>query len=249
MAERSPSIASEGEHVTPAIQEYLDAIYNMQAEGKTVIAARLAERLGVTPPTVAATLKRMVAEDLVHVDERREIHLTPKGRELAELLVRRHRLVERLLTDLLGLKWHEAHEEAARLEHAISPKLEEQIDRALGHPTTCPHGNPIPGTAAAHRPPGVPLDTLAVGATAVVDRIPEEGERDPRFLAFLQDHGILPGTRLTVLETLPIAGTLTVAVDSTSVVLGLAAAGKVWVHPVDDSVGVDRALDNGGARE
>ena len=111
-----------------------------------MIGVRLAERIGVSAPTMTETLKRMVGQGYVVVDNRKEISLTENGREVAESVVRRHRLSERWLTDVLGLDWAKAHQEACKLEHAISAEVEERLARMLEHPSTCPHGNPIPGS-------------------------------------------------------------------------------------------------------
>ena len=126
------------------IDDYLQVIHYMQRDGLHVIAARLAERLRVTPPTVTATLQRMERDGLIRHGPRKEIRFTVHGREVAEDIVRRHALAEHILTDLLKLPWHQAHEESHGFEHAITPKIERHLMSVLGHPTTCPHGNPIP---------------------------------------------------------------------------------------------------------
>lgn len=130
---------------TAKVEEYLEAVYNMAMEGEAVIGARLAEKFQVAPPSVTEMLKRLVRDGYIEMDERRQITLTPEGQELAEAVLRRHRLTERFLVDMLGMGWHEVHEEACRLEHFISGAVEQRVVAALGHPTTCPHGNPIPG--------------------------------------------------------------------------------------------------------
>src|SRR5918998_591944 len=130
---------------TSVVEDYLQVLHYMTRDGVPVIAARLAERLGVTPPTVTATLQRMERDGLIQHGARKEILFTQKGKQLAEDIVRRHALAERLLTDLLKMPWHESHEEAHGVEHAMTPKLEARLLQALGNPTTCPHGNPIPG--------------------------------------------------------------------------------------------------------
>ena len=127
------------------VEDYLQILHYMTRDGIQVIAARLAERLNVTPPTVTATLQRMERDGLIKHGPRKEILFTEHGRQLAEDIVRRHALAERPLTDLLKMPWHESHEEAHGVEHAMTPKLEARLLLALGNPTTCPHGNPIPG--------------------------------------------------------------------------------------------------------
>lgn len=216
-------------HTSPTVEAYLETIYNMRAEGKTVIAARLAERLHVTPPSVSGTLRRMVRDGLVR-REGRELVLTPRGQRAAEQIIRRHRLIERLLTDILGLGWAEAHQEASRLEHAISPRLEERIAIVLDHPSTCPHGNPIPGAPVEPKAPDATLDTVPEGREIGIARITEEGERDPRLLAMFERIGLRPGVRFRVAEVAPYAGTMTLHGPSGAVVIGLSAAATVWVH-------------------
>src|SRR5579864_9137395 len=126
-------------------EDYLAAIYNMQMEGELVIGARLADLFKVKAPTVTQTLHRLEKQNLVVMDEHRHPTLTPEGHQAAEALLRRHRLCERFLVDVMGMHWHEVHDEAERLEHGISPAFEARMLAQLDNPTTCPHGNPIPG--------------------------------------------------------------------------------------------------------
>src|ERR671923_817730 len=135
--------------ITPAVEDYLRTIYALEDEIKPVIAARVADEMGVTPSTMVSTLRRLEREGYVKVERRKEIRLTAEGRQVAERILRRHFLIERFLTDLLGLDWVKAHQEAHRLEHAVSQEVEERLAKLLNHPTTCPHGNPIPGRFAA----------------------------------------------------------------------------------------------------
>jgi DtxR family Mn-dependent transcriptional regulator len=145
-------------------------------------------------------------------------------------MARRHRLLERWLTDILGLDWMDAHEEAHRLEHALSPRVEDRLATMLGMPSTCPHGNPIPGMAPRPGTRPFPLDQTPEGATVTVERITEEAEADRKLLEHLWRNGVRPGTRLTVQEIAPWAGTITTVTDGRMVVLGLAAAAKIWVY-------------------
>ena len=217
------------EKTSPTVEEYLEAIHSLSSEGKSVIGARLAECLGVSAPTVTGMLSRLVRDGLVQLSERKEIVLTDEGEEVARRTVRRHRLSERLLTDILGLEWHKAHEEACRFEHAISPEVEEKIASALGGPTTCPHGNPIPGSGGEVQRGAIPLDRVSAGETVVVQRVSEDAERDSRLLEHLQRSKITPGTTVVVTEVAPYNGTLTLRVGEGLIYLGLAAAAKVWV--------------------
>src|SRR6266511_2508843 len=222
---------------TPAIQDYLGAIYDLAGSDKPVIGARLARYMHLSAPSIAEALRRMRKDGYVRVEGRKEIRLTSKGLGIAETMARRHRLLERWLTDVLGLDWARAHDEAHRLEHALSPVVEERLAKMLGMPSTCPHGNPIPGMPApeAHHP--IPLSQALTGQTLVVDRITEEAEADRQLLRFLWESGIRPGIRLTVGEVAPYAGTISILVDTRTVTLGLAAAHKIWVYdPLDEPV-------------
>ncbi len=211
------------------IEDYLQTIYNMRREGKVVIGARLSEKLGVAGPTVWATLQRMQRDGLVELDGRKEVSLTAAGLEGAESIMRRHRLTERLLIDILGLEWAEAHEEAHSIEHAISARVEQRIRDILHNPATCPHGNPIPGAVAAPAPPTYPLSDARPGETLVVDGINEEAEEDPELMRFLQRNGIVPGARLQVVEVQPFNAALVVECNLRRVTVGLVAAGQVRI--------------------
>jgi DtxR family Mn-dependent transcriptional regulator len=176
-------------------------IYNMAMEGDIVIGARLAERFRVAPPTVTETLKRMTRAGLVEMDARRQVTLTPKGTELAEAVLRRHRLTERFLVDMLGMQWHQVHEEACRLEHYISGAVEARVVAALGQPTTCPHGNPIPGYVPSARTylrdqGALRLLTCAPGTDVRLLCVSEVVEDEEEMISYLHDRGLTPGTRL-----------------------------------------------------
>jgi len=211
---------------TATVEDYLQDIYDQLEDGKTVIAARLAERLEVSAPTAWATLQRMQRDGLVELDERREVHLTAKGKEAAESIKRRHFLAERLLVDILGLDWADSHEEAHRIEHAVSPLVEERIMALLGNPTTCPHGNPMPGLP---HPPTVLMATLQEGDEREIDGVQEDAEEDAELMRFLQQHRLTPGMRIRVLEVAAYNSTMTVEVDGEPVVLGIPAAEQVRV--------------------
>lgn len=215
---------------TASIQDYLAAIYDLAGSGKPVIGARLAKHVKVSPPAVTEALRRMARAGYVRFGAGKEISLTKKGRAMAEIMARRHRLLERWLTDILGLDWTDAHEEAHRLEHALSPKVEDRLAAILGMPSTCPHGNPIPGMSGPSLTHPFPLDQAKEGTTVVVERITEEAEADKRLLEYLWQNGVRPGTALKVQEVAPWAGTVTTTSDSRTIVLGLAAAGKIWVY-------------------
>src|SRR5256884_4867137 len=157
---------------TEVVARYLEAIYYMRTEGEPVRSARLADWLGVSRPTVTVALRRMTRDGMVRLDGRKEIDLTRRGQQAASAIVRRHRIMERWLTDALGLDWVAADEEAARLEHAVSDVVEQRLWEALGRPTSCPHGNPLPGYADL-REDEAGLSTPGGGGSATLRRNPE----------------------------------------------------------------------------
>lgn len=212
------------------MQDYLAAIYDLAGSDRPVIGARLAKHMGISAPAVTEAIQRLARGGYVRVAQNKELTLSPKGRQIAEITARRHRLIERWLTDTLGLDWSDAHEEAHRLEHAISPRVEDRLAEVLGMPSTCPHGNPIPGMA---KPAGVapfPLSQAREGMTVVVDRITEEAEADRQFLEHLWKNDVRPGRHLRITEVAPWAGTLTAVGDGRAIALGLPAAARIWVH-------------------
>jgi DtxR family Mn-dependent transcriptional regulator len=210
----------------PAFEEYCEAIFELREDDVAVIQARIAERLDVSRPAVSEMIRRMEKADIVTIDSG-AIRLTTDGLALAETVVRRHRLAERFLTDILGLSWADAHVEAGRWEHVISPTVEAAMTRALGGPTTCPHGNPIPGTDY-NAPETVTLDQLAVGDQFVVSRIPEELEFTPGLLQFLETSSLLPGNRGIVTASSD-AGATTVDIEGHSVDIDDFASTRILV--------------------
>jgi len=215
---------------TASVQDYLAAIYDLTSSGKPVIGARLAKHMAISAPAVTESIQRLSRGGYVKVGVGKTLILTTKGREIAEVMARRHRLLERWLTDTLGLDWTEAHEEAHRLEHAISPLVEDRLAELLGMPSTCPHGNPIPGLARPTRVEPFPLAEAKEDSTVVVERITEEAEADKRLLEYLWRHDVRPGRRLTIKEVAPWAGTVTAADNGQTITLGLPAAAKIWVY-------------------
>ncbi|MEJ7583846.1 MAG: metal-dependent transcriptional regulator [Acidimicrobiales bacterium] len=209
----------------PAFEEYCETVFELREDDVDVIQARIAERLGVSRPAVSEMIKRMEQQGLVEVDG--QVRLTSAGTRLAERVVRRHRLAERLLTDILGLSWAEAHKEAGRWEHVISDNVERAIDKLLGAPTTCPHGNPIPG-ADYTAPDTVALGELAVGAGFTVNRIPEELEFAPGMLEYLEEADLLPGRDGTITASSP-DGTTTVEIAGRHVGIGSFASSRILV--------------------
>ncbi|MDO8674445.1 MAG: metal-dependent transcriptional regulator [Dehalococcoidia bacterium] len=211
------------------IEEYIESIYHMAQDGVPVIGARLMEKFGVSAPTVTTTVKRMVRDGHIEVSERKEISLTPSGQQLAESMLRRHRLSERLLTDFLGFEWHRVHAEACRIEHSLSPEVEARLSQALGHPPTCPHGNPIPGNAGPAKKNTIPLIQAKIGEKVRVARISEVAEEDDELMAYLHEQGLMPGSSLTVLEKAPFNGPVSIRGDNRVVAISPEVAAKVWV--------------------
>lgn len=225
------------ETITSTIEDYLGLIYIMQREGQEVIGARLAERLGVSHPTVTATLKRMLRGGLIQMNERKEITLTPRGLQIAQDLLRRHMLTEWLLCDVIGLPWHLIHEEADRLEHYFSEEAIACLEELFEQPNACPHGNPMPGVAS---PAAVALSEVAEGERGTIVRVVEEAEEDRELMAFLEEAGLLPGAQVRVVTRRPYNETITVEVidapmpiERDAVVLGLSAAQMIRVRLVE----------------
>jgi DtxR family Mn-dependent transcriptional regulator len=216
--------------ISSATEDYLRTIYALEEEIQPVIAARVADEMSVSASTMVSTLRRLQREGYVKVERRKEIRLTAEGKKVAERILRRHFLIERFLTDLLGLDWVKAHQEAHRLEHAVSQEVEERLAKLLSHPTTCPHGNPIPGRTSARQQKGSPLHQVPAGQQVELEYITEGGERDARLLGFLQQHGLVPGTKVQVLDVAPSLGIMSLRVGEDEFALGIEAAKKIRVH-------------------
>jgi DtxR family Mn-dependent transcriptional regulator len=214
---------------TQVVEDYLDQIYLMEQNGQRVIGARLAERMHTAVPTVTETLRRMVREGLVTMDAHKEVRLTDQGREAAETLVRRHALSERLLTDILGLSWVEAHAEAHKFEHIISPKVEARLMALLGNPNTCPHGNPIPGSGAAPPHRGAPLTAVSRPGEYAIVRVAEDAENDVNLMAYIEQRNLKPGTVVRWIEREPFDGPIVIEVEGERYALGGQVADAIFV--------------------
>ncbi len=184
---------TEPQEFHPPVEEYLETILSLDEEGVPVIQARIAERLGRSAPSVSEMLERLTEDGYVTRDGRR-LSLTTDGRNLAEKVVRKHRLAERLLVDVIGLEWHKVHREAGRWEHVISDDVEARLVALLGDPATCPHGNPIPGShSATPSTPTRPLAEVGEGEQVRLFRISEEVELNLGSLTLLGEGGFIPG--------------------------------------------------------
>ncbi|MGH9270117.1 MAG: iron dependent repressor, metal binding and dimerization domain protein [Ilumatobacteraceae bacterium] len=217
-------MAVVGEH-HPAFEEYCECIFELAEDDVEVIQARIADRLNVSRPAVSEMIRRLETEGLVSMGD--GIHLTETGQALGTKVVRRHRLAERFLTDVLELSWAEAHHEAGKWEHVMSESVEEAFDRLLGSPTTCPHGNPIPGSNYVE-PDTRPLAAVGVGEDFTVRRIPEELEFSPGLLEFLEASALQPGRQGTITAASP-DGTMTVHIDGRHVGVGAFASARILV--------------------
>jgi DtxR family Mn-dependent transcriptional regulator len=218
--------------VSVSEEDYLKAIYGMQLELQEPISARLSEALGVTPPAVTTALRRMARRGHARVDPKSgRIRLTPKGQGIAQSLVLRHRLIERLLTDVLEMDWKVVHAEAEKLEHAISRDIERRLLDRFGRDASCPHGNPFFGGLAKLRRLGArPLRQAEPGERLRVIRV---NERDYRFLEFLEHLALRPGAEIFVVEK-TFDETMTVRVGRRQHHLGRSTTEQIWVKDIED---------------
>ena len=216
------------EKLTQSVEEYLEAVFKLTAGGAPLTVGQLAEALGVSPPSVSEMVRRLRAAGLVEEDRGRGIRLTARGRTEGGRLVRRHRLSERFLVDLLDMPWDAVHDEACKLEHALSPEVEARLAAQLGNPRTCPHGRAIPderGRLAEE--PVRPLSDLEAGDVGTITCVSEEQAELLRYLASL---GLLPGTEVAVESVAPFGGPVLVRVGEAQYALGREVAGKILVR-------------------
>ena len=207
-------------------EDYLKAIWEMLEEDQVPISARLAEALAVTPPAVAAALKRMTRDGYLRFEHGGPIELTKKGRQVAERLALRHQLAEMLLTDVIGLSWARAHDEAERLEHGISPEVERLLLKRFGNRSACPHGVPLRGGVARLRRQGaVLLADLKAGETAEILCV---YEKDGNFLEFLDALKLRPATRVKVKKR-EYDETMTLRAAGKTIHLGKPTTSRIWV--------------------
>jgi DtxR family transcriptional regulator, Mn-dependent transcriptional regulator len=213
--------------ITVSKEDYLKTIAEAEAEGETVISATLAHWLSVTRPAVTTALKRLSKDGLVRVAKDGRVQLTSDGRNVAERTILRHHLIERMLTEVFGMPWYQVHDEAERLEHAVSPAFEKKLAERLGHKDLCPHGNSLTmRSPAQRRQKGLQLLTEAeVGSNYKVASV---YERDRKLLEFFESEGIRPGVRLSV-QARNYDGTVSLAIGNRQIRLGASAADKLWV--------------------
>jgi DtxR family transcriptional regulator, Mn-dependent transcriptional regulator len=216
--------------ITISKENYLKAIAEAESEGESVKAATLSRWLNVSAPAVTMAIKRLKRDALIRVDGEGHITLTAPGREIANRILNRHHLIERMLAEIFGMEWYKVHEEAEQLEHAVSADFERKLVEKLGNGGPCPHGNEVGlDTPADRRQRG--LRTLDEGAADKTVAVASVYERDRKLLEYLDGLGVRPGARLRI-ESRNYDDTLTLRVNSKSVQLGRTAAQKVWVKPV-----------------
>lgn len=226
--------AADGRHrlgadLSSSAQEYLLTLRIMAGDGSRITASQVARKLGVSTQAASEMFRRLAHDGLVTLAEGRELQLTKAGRAAADGIFRRHALCEWLLTEIVGLGWAESDAEAERLQAAISPRVEAQLDELLGHPETCPHGNPIDQDIAARRPPGVPLSHVNAGERATIYRITEAAEEDAGLLSYLEARGLRPGAPVTILARSESLDSLTLDGPLGRATLGLRPAALVQV--------------------
>ncbi len=214
--------------VSPTIEDYLSIIYVLERDQEPVVGARLANLLGVTPPTVTNTLKRMIRDGLLHQEENSGVHLTALGWEVSKSVVRKHMLSEWMLSRLLS--WSKLHDEAHMLEHGISAEVETALLRELGEPELCPHGNPLPGYEDAVSK-WIPLLQIKPGQKVVIRRIHELAEETPDLLEFFETHTIVPGSQASLLNKSDLNQTVEISINkSKNVTLGYSTAKYIFVE-------------------
>jgi len=216
----------------PPLEEYLQVIEQLSDDGVTVIQARVAERLNKTPPSVSEMIERLVDEGFV-TRKGRELQLTTNGHDVARSVIRKHRLAERLLADVIGLPWHLIHEEAGRWEHVMSDEVEKRIVALLNDPGTCPHGNPIPGSAneVTNRHEQRPMADGDEGDVVRFARLTEEAETDLVSLSEFNDVNFLPGATATF-RTKGADGSIELDVDGSSLRIRPKMTHQLFVVPV-----------------
>lgn len=213
---------------TPSVENYLKAIYHLQGQGEDRVKTKdLAAELDISHSSVTSMLKSLADDGLVDYEPYRGARLTDEGIHSALGVVRNHRLIEIFLVKTLDFEWDEVHEEAERLEHAVSDKLAGRIDEFLGHPKFDPHGDPIPtADGEVFRPEGIPLDEVDAGATVRIERVLDQ---EPEVLRYLDEIGLTPSTELTIEEVIAIDGQMSIQLDDEERTISKALASRLLV--------------------
>jgi DtxR family transcriptional regulator, Mn-dependent transcriptional regulator len=226
------NLSTEDQRPTHTVEDYLMTMHVMERDFGEIVAARLAEMLGVAPATVAMTFRRMERDNWITGKGRKSVHLTETGRHAAHSVTRRHMLTEWLLLKILKVDLSLIHDEAHGIEHALSPHLEERLRDILGDPHVCPHGNPFPGYETEVSG-WVPLTELTPGENVVIRRVHEFAEENPELLNFLIRNRALPGTEVKVLESLLFNQTLTIETGDRQVTFGFPTARYIFAERVN----------------
>ena len=215
------------EKTSVVVEEYLQVIYSLQSEQKPVKAVTLTKWLKTSPSTVHATLSRLQRDNLVSVNQKKEINFTATGLEKAEQLTRRHRVVEWFLCNTLGISWHEVHKHAHVLEHGLTPLVEEKLAKFLGFPKACPHGTPMPGEEDQIPKDTNQLNEFATGDKIKIINIGETLEESVELMKFLQDKSIKPGKRHQVIEKTEVTKTIVLGFQDGTATLPFEIAEKI----------------------
>ncbi|MCE1252495.1 MAG: metal-dependent transcriptional regulator [Anaerolineae bacterium] len=224
--------STTGSRPSPTIEDYLAALYVMQRDGENIVAARVAESLEVSAPTVTITLKRMERDGWLSA-ESKNITLTEAGIQAAQSVIRRHMLTEWMLARMLNVPWSRIHAEAHQIEHTISDEIEAQMRAQLSDPQLCPHGNPLPGYESLSAEWSSLTDVQA-GEHIIIRRIHETAEDNAQLLQYLEDNGIIPGAEAIVSEILPFNQTLTLEIKGKKSILGFSAARYIGVDILEN---------------
>jgi len=217
--------------ITSAAEEYLEMIYRLQEKGGVATTSDLVKSLKVAPGTVTNTIARLEKESLVIHEPYRGVKLTEKGRRIALRTIRKHRLSERLLTDLLNVEWEKVHEEACRLEHSISDEIAKKIEKALGHPKTCPHGNPIPTECGGIiEEKSIPLSEFNVGEKGVIAKITDERRE---MLEYLNSLKVRPNKIIEIIDRAPFGSPITVKIEGKTCALSQEIASLIEIRKIE----------------
>jgi len=213
--------------VTQVVEEYLEGIYRLQEKSGVARTSDIVKLLQVVPGTVTNTVERLEKEGMLRHEPYKGVKLTDKGRKIALDVIRRHRLSERLLTDFIRVDWDKAHDAACKLEHGITDDVIKKLEKALGHPKTCPHGNPIPTACGGIvEEKSEPLSTFDSKESGVIVKIKDE---TPELLEYIAALGLLPGASIEIVERAPFDGPMTVKVGGANHALSLSMASIIWV--------------------
>ena len=213
--------------VTQVVEEYLEGIYRLQEKSGVARTSDIVKLLQVVPGTVTNTVERLEKEGMLEHEPYKGVKLTDKGRKIALDVIRRHRLSERLLTDFIRVDWDKAHDAACKLEHSITDDVIKKLEKALGHPKTCPHGNPIPTACGGIvEEKSEPLSAFDSKESGVIVKIKDE---TPEVLEYIAALGLLPGASIEIVERAPFDGPMTVKVGGANHALSLSMASIIWV--------------------